>query len=189
MFSYCSRGRVRSSDEWYINVPIPSPSCVSPQLPRPVTAMMWERWDEFVRRDLILLSATSPVNSCPFCHCRFQAVSRLCRVGNGRRPDLSESWLYWIIPHSLVPLREVELSSLPVALKNTWLQCSWSSKGSSCPPCSSIIHIYYSLCKLKVYLCMPKSLWTTISTYFVYCFCVCFSEFGLTPIFSVYVKS
>lgn len=69
---------------------------VSPWLPSPVTAMIRERWDEYVRRDLILLNATSPVNSCQFCHCRFQAVSRLCswmRVGRGstRRPDLPNS--------------------------------------------------------------------------------------------------
>lgn len=32
--------------------------------------------------------------------------------------------LHWIIPRSVVPLREGELSSLPVALKNAWLQCS-----------------------------------------------------------------
>lgn len=121
MFSYCSRGRLWSSDEWYINVPIPSPSCASPWLLSPVTAMMRERRDEFVCRDLILLNATSPVNSCQFCHCRFQAVSWLCRGGNTRSHDLSESCIYWIIPHSVVPLREVELSSLPVALKNMWL--------------------------------------------------------------------
>lgn len=98
----------------------------------------------------------------------FRQCRWLCRGGNTRRPDLSESWLYWIIPHSLVPLREVELSCLPVALKNTWLQCSWSRKGSSCPPYSVTIHIYYSLCKLKVYLCMPKSMWTILSTFFMY---------------------
>lgn len=55
--------------------PSPLPPCVSPQLQSPVTAMMREHWDEFTRRDPILLNATSPVNSCQFCHCRFQAVS------------------------------------------------------------------------------------------------------------------
>lgn len=65
--------------------PSPSPSCVSPQLPRHVTAMMRERHDESVHRDLILLNAASPVNACPFCHCRFQAVSWLCS-GGGRIP-------------------------------------------------------------------------------------------------------
>lgn len=74
--------------------PTPRRPRVSPWLPSPVTAMIRERWDEYVRRDLILLNATSPVNSCQFCHCRFQTVSRLCVGGVGsstRRPDLSNS--------------------------------------------------------------------------------------------------
>lgn len=123
MFSYCSRGRVRSSDEWYINVPIPSPSGVSPRLQSPVTAMMRARWDEFVHRDPILLNASSPVNSCQFCHCRFQAVSWLCRGDIPEAMIFLRAALYWIIPYSAVPLWELELSSLPVALENTCLQC------------------------------------------------------------------
>lgn len=75
-----------------LTFPSPLPSCVSPRLLSPVTAMMRERRDEFVHRDLILLNATSPVNSCQFCHCRFQAVSWLCSGGGDtRRHDLSES--------------------------------------------------------------------------------------------------
>lgn len=92
MFSYHGSGRVQSSDEWCINVTIPSPPRVSPRLLSPVTAIMRERRDECVRWDQILLNATSLVNSCQFCHCGFQAVSWLCgRRGGGRRHDLSKS--------------------------------------------------------------------------------------------------
>lgn len=50
-----------------------------------VTVMMRERQDEFVRRDLIFLTAKSVVNSCLFCHCRFQAVSRVNEGGKDRK--------------------------------------------------------------------------------------------------------
>lgn len=33
--------------------------------------------------DLILLNATSPVNSCHFCHCGFQPLSWVCPGGGG----------------------------------------------------------------------------------------------------------
>lgn len=42
-------------------------------------------------RDLILFNATSPVNSCHFCHCGFQPLSWVC-PGGGRGVGCRESW-------------------------------------------------------------------------------------------------
>lgn len=100
MFPYCRGGGLLSSAEWYISPPHP---CISPWLWSPVTAMIRERWDEYVRRDLILLNATSPVNSCQFCHCRFQAVSRLCGGGGEQH---QKAW-------SFQQLHVIELSLTP----------------------------------------------------------------------------
>ena len=82
--------------------------------------MIREHQDEFVCWDLILLNATSPVNSCLFCHCRFQAVSWVCVVVvgvGGQKAWSFESCTLLNYP-SLVPLWEVDLSSLLVGQKN-----------------------------------------------------------------------
>lgn len=129
--------------------PTPRRPRVSPWLPSPVTAMIRERWDEYVRRDLILLNATSPVNSCQFCHCRFQTVSRLCVGGWGAAPEgliFPTAALYWIIPHSLVQLSRGGVKQLTCDMSP---QPPSPRKESYCP----------SAVKVFIFPLLPWAIW------------------------------
>lgn len=174
MFSYCSGGRVLSSAEWYISAPHPSPSPCQSLAPCPVTAMIRERWDEYVRRDLILLNATSPVNSCQFCHCRFQTVSRLCVGGWGAAPEgliFPTAALYWIIPHSLVQLSRGGVKQLT---------CDMSPQ----PPSLRKESYFPSAIKVFILLLLPWAIWAIGCTQ--YCLNTsCFFSWSWSPLVPV----
>lgn len=84
--------------------------------------MMQEPWDEFVHQDLFLLNTTAI--------CFVIVDFRQCRgfmEGGGvvlyHNTQSFQELSFIELSLTLVPLRKVELSSLPVALKNTWMQC------------------------------------------------------------------
>lgn len=151
--------------------PPPHHPCISPWLRSPVTAMIRERWDEYVRRDLILLNATSPVNSCQFCHCRFQAVSRLCGGGGEQH---QKAW-------SFQQLHVIELSLTHVVQLSRGevkqLTCDMSPqpsprKESYCP----------SAVKVFTFLLLPPVIW--VEGCIRYCLNTsCF--FGWSPLVAV----